>query len=95
MSYYNVDTVTFTPVYLDITANVTSSDGFGTASVTTDDTYLKAAATEPVSFSVTNITAGYEITTSARSMPWATPSCSPTRPAATASPCRALLRPLT
>jgi len=60
MSASLVDAVTFTPVYETITANVT--DG-GTATVTTDDGYLKATATEPVSFTVSDVTPGYHVDT--------------------------------
>jgi hypothetical protein len=60
-SGYNTTSVKLSPVYLGITADVTSPGGLGAAAVTIDDGYLKAAATESVSFTVTGVTAGYQI----------------------------------
>jgi hypothetical protein len=54
-----IDSLTFTPTYLAISANV--GGGGGTGTVTTDDGYMKAAAGEPVSFTIGGITPGYAI----------------------------------
>ena len=54
-----IDSLTFTPAYLTITPS--AAGGGGTATVTTDDGYLKATAGEPVSFTVGDITPGYSV----------------------------------
>jgi hypothetical protein len=54
-----VQSLTFTPAYRKITPDV--AGGGGTATITTDDGYLKATAGEPVSFSVGDITSGYQL----------------------------------
>jgi hypothetical protein len=54
-----IQSLTFTPAYRKITTAV--AGGGGTATVTTDDGFLKATAGEPVSFGVGDITSGYRI----------------------------------
>jgi hypothetical protein len=49
-----IQSLTFTPAYLDILTSVTG----GAATVTTDDGYLEATAGEPVSFTVTGVESG-------------------------------------
>ncbi len=57
-----MNTVTFTPQYLAIATSVTNNDSStATATVTIDDGYAKAAAGEAVSFSIADITAGYNV----------------------------------
>jgi uncharacterized repeat protein (TIGR02543 family) len=64
MSYKNVNTVAFTPVYLTLNTSVTNDDSSSaTATIATDDGYLKAAAGESVSFKVSDVTTGYGIKT--------------------------------
>jgi hypothetical protein len=57
MSPKYVDSLTFTPAYKTITTNVVG----GAATVVTDDGYLKATAGEPVSFKVSNVASGFEV----------------------------------
>ena len=54
-----VNSLTFTPAYLTITPNV--AGGGGTATITTDDGFMKATAGEPVSFTVSNVQSGYTV----------------------------------
>ena len=61
MSWYLVDNITFSPVYFDIATTVTSPGDGGTATVTTDDGFTKASEGEPVTFTISGITAGYEL----------------------------------
>ncbi len=64
LSLYNAGCAGFTPEYLDIATSVTSNDGStATGTVTFDDGYAKAAAGEPVSFTVSGITPGYGVDT--------------------------------
>jgi uncharacterized repeat protein (TIGR02543 family) len=61
-SYYNLDTVTLTPQYLNISSHIMPPGGsLATAVITTDDGYMKAAAGEAVSFTVSDITPGYGV----------------------------------
>ena len=59
LAAHYVNALTFMPDYLSITPVVTG--GGGTATVTTDDGYLKAAAGEQVAFTVGDVKSGYEV----------------------------------
>lgn len=52
-----VDSLTFTPAYKTIIANVVGA----AATVVTDDGYLKATAGEAVSFTIGNVGPGFEV----------------------------------